>query len=93
MKTGGGTTEGVSNARLQVQKTLDAYNALVTKPSTNMKGDYKKLIKSMDAMNDRASEARTKLEQMQAAGETYFAGRAETINGIQDPQLHRRSSG
>lgn len=91
VKTGGGTTEGVSNARLQVQKTLDAYNALVTKPSTNMKGDYKKLIKSMDAMNDRASEARTKLEQMQAAGETYFAGRAETINGIQDPQLQDRA--
>jgi DUF2959 family protein len=91
VKAGSSTTEAVSNARQQMQKTLDTYNALVTKPSTNMKGDYKKLIKSMDAMNDRTTEARTKLEQMQAAGDTYFAGRAETIKGIQDPQLQDRA--
>jgi hypothetical protein len=88
VKAGGGTTEAVSNAKLQTQKTLDAYNVLVTRPSTNMKGDYKKLMKSMDTMNDRATEASTKIDQMQAAGDTYFAGRAETIKGIENPDLH-----
>ena len=70
-----------------MQKTLDTYNALVTQPSTNMKGDYKKLMKSMDSMNDKVAAARTKVEAMQKTGDTYFSGRAETIKNIQDPAL------
>ena len=81
------TSESVANAKLQVQKTLDTYNALVTKPSTNMKGDYKKLMKSMDSMNKSVGVARQKIAEMQTAGDVYFSGRAETIKGIKDPQL------
>jgi hypothetical protein len=91
VKAGGVTTEAVSSAKLQTQKALDAYNMLVTRPSTNMKGDYKKLLKAMDAMNDRATEATMKIDQMQAAGDTYFAGRSETIKDIQNPELHDRA--
>ena len=76
VKAGGDTSQAVANAKMQIQKTLDAYNALVTQPSKNMKGDYKKLMKSMDGMNDRVSEARQKVDQMQQAGDTYFTGRA-----------------
>ena len=87
VKAGNTTSEAVANAKLQTQKTLDAYNALVTKPSTNMKGDYKKLMKSMDSMNDRVGVARQKIAEMQKAGDVYFSGRAETIKNIKDPQL------
>ena len=87
VKAGTTTSESVANAKLQIQKTLDAYNALVTKPSTNMKGDYKKLMKSMDSMNDRVGVARQKIAEMQKAGDVYFGGRAETIKNIKDPQL------
>ena len=87
VKAGGKTSEAVEQAKLQTQKTLDAYNALVTKPSTNMKGDYKKLMKSMDSMNDRVAGARQKIAEMQKAGDVYFSGRAETIKNIKDPQL------
>jgi DUF2959 family protein len=92
VKAGGNTSEAVANAKLQTQKTLDAYNALVTQPTKNMKGDYKKLMKSLDSMNDRVSEAHQKVEAMQQAGATYFAGRSETIKNIQDPQLRERAS-
>jgi hypothetical protein len=88
VKAGGDTSQAVANAKTQMQKTLDAYNALVTQPSKNMKGDYKKLMKSLDGMNDRVAEARQKVDQMQQAGDTYFTGRAATIKNIQDPQLH-----
>ncbi len=91
VKAGGNTSEAVANAKLQTQKTLDAYNALVTQPSKNMKGDYKKLMKSMDSMNDRVADAAQKVEQMQQAGDTYFTGRADTIKNIQDPQLQDRA--
>ena len=88
VKAGGDTSQAVANAKTQMQKTLDVYNALVTQPSKNMKGDYKKLMKSLDGMNDRVAEARQKVDQMQQAGDTYFTGRAATIKNIQDPQLH-----
>ena len=87
VKAGGKTSEAVEQAKLQTQKTLDAYNALVTKPSTNMKGDYKKVMKSADSMNDRVAAARQKIAEMQKAGDVYFSGRAETIKNIKDPQL------
>jgi hypothetical protein len=89
VKAGGATSQAVATAKLEVQRTLDSYNALVTKPSKNMKGDYKKLMRSMDSMNDKMAEARAKVEEMQKAGDTYFAGRAATIENIQDPQLQK----
>src|SRR5687767_10040218 len=91
VKAGGTATQAVAEAKLQVQKTLDAYNALVTQPSKNMKGDYKKLMKSSDSMNDKVAEARDKVQAMQKAGDVYFGGRAENLKGIQDPQLQDRA--
>jgi hypothetical protein len=91
VKAGNRTTSAVADGKLQTQKTLDAYNALVTQPSKNMKGDYKKLMKSMDGVNDRVADARKKVDEMQQAGATYFAGRAETIKGIQDASLQARA--
>ncbi len=91
VKAGGNTSEAMATAKLQTQKTLDAYNALVTQPSKNMKGDYKKLMKSMDSMNDQVAEAGRKVDEMQQAGDTYFMGRAETIKNIQDPELQDRA--
>jgi hypothetical protein len=91
VKAGGNTTEAVTNAKLQTQKTLDIYNGLVGQTSKNMKGDYKKLMKSMDSMNNRVAEALKKVGEMQAAGDTYFGGRSETIKNIQDPQLQDRA--
>ena len=39
VNAGGDTSSAVGKARLQVQDTLTAYNALVTQPSKDMKGD------------------------------------------------------
>src|SRR4029078_10263832 len=91
VKAGGNTSEAVATAKLQTQKTLDAYNALVTQPSKNMKGDYKKLMKSTDSMNDQVAEAGRKVDQMQQAGDVYFTGRAETIKNIQKQQRQDRA--
>lgn len=91
VKAGASTSEAVANAKLQTQKTLDAYNALVTQPSTNMKGDYKALMKSVDSMNKRVEAARKKIGEMQKAGDVYFSGRADTIKNINDPELQERA--
>src|SRR6188472_1413138 len=64
---GADTSSAVGKARLQVQNTLTAYNTLVTQPSKDMKGDFKKLVKSMDSMNKKVTEATTKIGAMQGA--------------------------
>ena len=87
VKAGGATSLSVSEASAQVKLALDAFNVLVTQPSKNMKNDYKKVMKASDAMNDKVTQARAKVEAMQGAGATYFSGRAATIKNIQDPQL------
>jgi len=93
VKAGEETTKAVSEAKMQLQKTLDIYNGLVTQPSKDMKGDYKKLMKSMDSMNDKVAEAGRKVEAMQKTGDTYFTGRGETIKNIQDPALLKQAEG
>jgi hypothetical protein len=91
IKAGKATTEAIANARLEVDKTLVAYNTLVTQPSKNMKGDYKKVMKSMDSMNKKVGEATTKITAMQTAADTYFQGRGETLKNIQDASLRSQA--
>jgi len=91
IKAGGATSQSVADGKLEVQKTLTAYNNLVTQPSKNMKGDYKKLMKSMDSMNSKVNEATTKIAAMQNASDTYFQGRAETLKNIQDQSLQNQA--
>jgi hypothetical protein len=91
IKAGGQTSQKVAEAKNQVKSTLDTYNALVTGPSKNMKGDYKKLLKASDAMNEKVADARQKVTDMQNAGDTYFGGREAGTKDIQDPQLQARA--
>jgi hypothetical protein len=91
IKAGGITAQSVAEANNQVKSTLAAFNALVTQPSANMKGSYKKVMKASDAMHDRVAESVVKIDAMQTAGGTYFGGRAETIKNIQDAQLQGRA--
>ena len=87
VNAGADTANAVGKAKLQVQNTLTAYNALVTQPSTNMKGDYKKLLNNAKDMAQKVDGARERVTKMEAAGDTYFMGRAATIKEIQDTEL------
>ena len=63
------------------------YNKLVTQPSKNMKGDYKKLLGAVDDMKEEIADARQEVTNMRAHGDTYFTGRETTNKTIQDQQL------
>ena len=87
VKAGADTSSAVGKGRTQVQTTLGAYNALVTQPSKDMKGDYKKLLAAAKDTDQKVDDARERVTIMEAAGDTYFAGRAATIKEIQSPGL------
>ena len=87
VKAGTETSSAVSEGKMQVQKTLDAYNTLVTQPSKNMKGDYKKLLAAAKDTDQKVDDAQARVAAMEAAGNTYFTGRAATIKDIQSGEL------
>jgi hypothetical protein len=91
VKSGAAISQKVQDAKTQAKTTLDAYNALVTQPSKDMKADYKRLMKARDSMNAKVADARAKLDEMQKMGEAYFAGRAESTKSIQDTGLQGRA--
>ena len=87
VKAGNNAHASIANARLETKHTLDMYNKLVTQPSTNMKGDYKKLLGAVDDMKEEIADARLEITNMRTSGDTYFTGRETTNKAIQDPQL------
>jgi hypothetical protein len=87
VKAGAETSSAVGGAKLQAQNTLTAYNSLVTQPSKDMKGDYKRLLKAVKETDVKVDDARERITKMEATGNTYFAGRAATIKAIQNADL------
>jgi hypothetical protein len=91
VKSGTTISQKVAAAKAQAKSTLDTYNALVTQPSKDMKGDYKRLMKAKDAMDAKVADARARLDEMQKMGDVYFTGRAESIKSIQDTALQNQA--
>lgn len=87
VKAGTETSGAVGKARLQIQTTLAAYNGLVSQPTSDMKGDFKKLLSGTKDMDAKVDDARARVAKMEAAGNTYFAGRAAANKQIQDAAL------
>ncbi len=88
---GADTANTVGKARLQVQNTLAAYNSLVTQPSKDMKDDFKKLLNGAKDTGERVDTARERVTKMEAAGDTYFAGRAAAIKEIENADLREKA--
>jgi len=87
IKAGNNAHASIANARSETKHTLDMYNKLVTQPSKNMKGDYKKLLGAVDDMKEEVADVRVEVANMRANGDTYFTGRETTNKAIQDQQL------
>jgi hypothetical protein len=87
IRAGEQTTAAVGTAKTEVERTLAAYNTLISNPSTDMRRDYRNLMRAVDNMNRRVTEATTRIGSMQAAADVYYRGRGLTVKSIQDPQL------
>ena len=91
VKAGTDTSSAVGEGKMQVQKTLGAYNTLVTQPSKDMNGDYKKLLAAAKDTDQRVDDAQQRVTTMEAAGNTYFTGRAATVKDIQSSELREKA--
>jgi len=91
VKAGTDTSGAVTQGKVQVEKTLAAYNTLVTQPSKDMKADYKKLLAAAKDTDQKVTDAQERITTMEAAGNTYFTGRAATIKDIQSTELREQA--
>ena len=71
IRAGEQTTAAVGTAKTEVERTLAAYNTLISQPSNDMRRDYRNLMRSVDQMNRRVTEARARIGSMQAAADVY----------------------
>ena len=91
VKAGDKTSRSIAEAKAKIQDALSAYNALVMQPSSDLRGDYKKLLNTVKEMNQKADAAKENVTTMEKVGNTYFAGRATSIKNIQDLALQEKA--
>ena len=91
MSAGSDTVSAVGKARLQIQKTLAAYNSLVTEPTKDMKGDYKKLVNDAKDTGEKVDDTKERVTKMEAAADTYFTGRETAIKEMQSEELRAKA--
>lgn len=88
-KAGGDAVTAVVETRQAVDATLAAYNALV-QPSKDVKGDYKKLLKTLQGANAKAARVKLLVDAMNVQSEAYFKIWAAQVANIADADLRAR---
>lgn len=91
VKAGRTTSQSVAEGRLKTKNALDAYNLLVQGNSTDMKGDYKKLLKTQKVMNDQVADVRKVIADMEKQAAVYFTSRSRAVEQIQDTDLRDKA--
>jgi hypothetical protein len=89
-KAGAASVIALTEARRQIDATLMAYNALVTQPSKDLKGDYKKLLKNTQQAQQKVEAVKPKIDAMGVESVVYFKLWASQVANIGDPDLRKR---
>lgn len=85
------SAKAITEARQQIQKTVDQYNALVEGNVEDTKDAYNDLRKEMDRSDDRVEDVRKHVDEMKVEADKYFADWTTSLDGITNPDLRARS--
>lgn len=85
------TVESITNTKLQLLKTLDVYNGLMTEGAADRKGAYKKLQQEMASTDERRAEIALRVGEMQSEADVVYKNWADAAAAISDPALRKRS--
>lgn len=83
--------EEAAEARTQIGKTLETYNAIFAKDTEDIPKTYKRVESEMKKTEKQREDVRKKLAEMTTEAEAYFAGWGESLREINDPDLRKRS--
>jgi hypothetical protein len=83
--------ESVDEAKLQLQKTMDAYNALFAPDVKDRRDAYKTLQKEMATSDKKRAEVSGRSGEMNVEADKLFKSWEASTASIQSPDLRRRS--
>jgi Protein of unknown function (DUF2959) len=91
VKRSGSTVQAIAETKIQLQKTMDVYNTLMSDDAKNMKSNYKKLQSEMDTTEKKRGDIKLRADEMNAEAATLFKTWADSSAAIEDADLRKRS--
>ena len=91
IKKANSTVESITDARTQLQKTMDAYNAVLAPDVKDRRDAYKKLQKEMANADKKRAEVSTRSSEMNIEADKLFKSWEASTAAITDADLRRRS--
>ena len=85
------TVESIDSAKLQLQKTVDSYNALLAPDVKDRRDAYKQLQKEMANSEKKRADVSTRSGEMRTESDKLFKGWQDSLASIQSPDLKKRS--
>jgi hypothetical protein len=91
VKASGSTVQAITEAKLQLLKTMDVYNGLLADDAKDRKKLYRSLQKEMDTTESRRAEITRRSGLMANEAQALFKSWEASAAGIADEGLRRRS--
>jgi DNA repair exonuclease SbcCD ATPase subunit len=83
--------ESINEAKQQLQKTMTAYNTVLSPDAKDRRDSYKQLQKEMATSEKRRAEVRSRHDEMKGEAEKLFASWQSSTAAIQSPELRQKS--
>jgi len=83
--------KSIDETKVEVQKTMDAYNAVVAPETTDRKSAYKKLNKQTEDTKEKRAEIPKRVDEVKVEADTLFKGWSQAAASISDPDLKAQS--
>ena len=91
VKKANATVAAIGATKLQLTKTMDVYNSLLSDTATDRKDLYKKLQKEMESTEKKRAEIAVKRAEMDTEAETLFKAWQDSAAAISDANLRKRA--
>ena len=83
--------KSAGEARSELSKTLDTYNALFASDTKDLRKTYRDVQGSMEKTESKREDVKKKLAEMQTEADAYFAGWEASLEQIGSESLRGRS--
>ncbi len=91
LKKANNQIDAIKSAKQQLQKTMDAYNAVLAPDVKDRRDDYKTLQKEMATSEKRRADVTARSTEMNAEADKLFKSWEGSTAAIQSPDLRQRS--
>jgi Protein of unknown function (DUF2959) len=91
IKRANSTVEAINETKLQLQKTMTAYDTVLAPDTKDRRDAYKKLQKEMTNTEKKRAEIAVRAKEMNSQADTVFKNWEGSTAAIQDPDLRKRS--